>query len=121
MKTWNWDSWMQDWLKAHPVKEPPPELLRTYQQEVMARIRAEGSPARVYVWRPRLRWTLGLGGALATALAVAVLMVQSPTQLAHQIEQESQVLFEGGGVASLNDADLEEELQQLDNEEMALS
>ena len=114
MKAWNWDSWMQEWLKAHPVKEPPPELLRTYQQEVMARIRVERNPAGIYVWRPPLRWTLGLGGALATALAVAALMVRSPTHLSRQIEQETLVLFEAEGVASLNDADLEEEVQAQD-------
>ena len=143
MNPGEWDDWLKQWFKAHPLKEPSAALQQQYRQEVMARIREESAPSRVLAWILRPRFTFAFGGALAAALAVLMLASHSPVRQTGQIEQEAQVLFEATGVASLNDADLEEEvqaqdrivlevelgsdeellqeIQRLDNEEIALS
>ncbi len=109
-----WNIWLLHWLKAHPLKEPPIELQQQYRQEVMARIQEESAPSRVLAWILRPRFTFAFGGALAAALAVLMLVSHSPVRQTGQIEQEAQVLFETTGIASLNDADLEEEVQAQD-------
>ena len=114
--TSNWMSWLQEWLSRHPLKEPPAELQRRYLQEVMAKIHAAETPARAVDWQPRRVpvWRLALGGTMATALALSIVMALYPRYLTHQIEQEAQVLFEAVGVAALNDADLEQEVETQD-------
>lgn len=109
----DWQERLQGWLKQHPLKTPPEGFERRFRGDVMARIRAEQAP----VWRPRWslepRWALAMGGALAAALAVAV-VGRSPTLPAPEIEQEAALLFEAGEVDPLSDLDLEGELREAD-------
>lgn len=120
-----WQDWLNGWLRRHPLKEPPAELRRGYVQEVMARIRAGENPSPVFVWRPRLKpaWRLAFGGALATALAVAVVTTRSPhrdpaLELWEELEEVEQ-LPEDTGPDS--EEELLRDLQGLDEEELAFS
>ncbi len=109
MKTTSWDEWLRGWLRRHPAGEPPQELQREYRRQVMDRIRAENAPRTVLppIWVLRPRPAFAFAGALAAALTV-LLVIRTPARVAHQVEQESQVLFEAG------EGDLEQELQDQD-------
>lgn len=124
-----WQDWLMGWLRRHPLKEPPAELRRGYAQEVMARIRAEENPSPVFVWRPRAAlplapaWRFAFGGALAAALAVAVVTTRSPhrdsvLEIWDELEELEQ-LPEDTGPGS--EEELLRELQGLDEEELALT
>ena len=114
MNPGEWNRWLKQWFQTHPLKEPPAALQQRYRQEVMARIQEESVPSRFLAWIPRPRFTFAFGGALAAALAIVMLVSRSPVRQTGQIEQEAQILFETAGVSSLNDADLEEEVQTQD-------
>lgn len=120
-----WQDWLNEWLRRHPLKEPPAELRRGYVQEVMARIRAQENPSPVFVWRPRLApaWRFAFGGALAAALAVAVVTTRSPhrdpaLELWEELEEVGQLPEDG---EPDSEEELLRELQGLDEEELALT
>ena len=113
MNSGDWQGWLQGWLKQHPLKTPPEGFERRFRDDVMARIRAEQAPVWRLRWSLEPRWALGLGGALAAVLAVAVIG-RSPALPVQEIEQETAVLFEAGEMAHLADLDLESELREVD-------
>ena len=115
----SWEMWLAAFLKRHPLKEPPQELRRDYKRQVMDRILP---PAPVWVFRPRPAF--GWIGALAGALAVLVI-VQAPNRAARQALQiwnemeEVEVVPADPEPAPDSDKDLERDLQQMDEMDLA--
>lgn len=107
MNPQEWDNWLRNFLKRHPLKDPPQKLQRDYHRQVMDRILA----APVWVFRPRP--VFGWAGALAAVTAVLVLM-PTPARVARQIDQDSQVFLETEELALLDSAELEQDLKEYD-------
>lgn len=84
-----WTHWLNRWLKAHPVKEPPAAPGSGYTQEVMRRIRSEPRSAFLPAWLTFPRVSFGLGAALACGLAV-LLLGQGPELARLDLERELQ-------------------------------
>lgn len=93
-----WQAWLAQWLRLHPIKEPPAALQKTYRDEVMARIRAERAPVSVpirpFVFKFPPRPTFALAGALAGVLVFALLTRPSVESQIQQLEEELQIFAE---------------------------
>jgi hypothetical protein len=107
MNPQEWDNWLRNFLKRHPLKDPPQEMQRDYHRQVMDRILAP--PVWVFKPRPVFGWS----GALAAVTAVLVLM-PTPARVARQIDRDSRVLLETEELALLDSAELEQDLQEHD-------
>lgn len=107
MNPQEWDNWLRNFLKRHPLKDPPQDLQRAYHRQVMDRILAPP----VWVFKPRP--VFGWAGALAAVTAVLVLM-PTPARVARQVDRESQTLMEAGEMAFLDNPDLEQDLREHD-------
>ena len=115
MKPNDWDAWLRTWLKKHPLKMPISSPEGRFTQEVLARIRAEQTPAPVILrWIPKPRLTFALGGALAAVLVLALWIQRPARPLLRQIERDSQLLLESGELWTWAEAGLEEEWQEYD-------
>lgn len=113
----DWQTWLDRWLKRHPLREPPAHARGGYADQVMARIRAEapqGRPAVFRLWEPRP--SLAWGGALAAGLAV-VMLVSAPQRNLRRLDRDSQILLAGGDFSFLEE-DLEQELQEQETEDL---
>ena len=128
------------WVKSQGLKPVPPEMLKSYTAEVMARTKAPVARRRAPVYR--LQWTgssAGVWGSVAALLLVAAIgllvlplhrpsrfmVAQSKPQIssiqdAASIEAEWEILneVEGNGTAPTDDADLLEELIAQDAAEL---
>ncbi len=114
MKTSDWYGWFQGWLKRHPVAPMPPQIERSYRQEVMDKVRALGSPRPALQWLPKPRLSLAWGAAVAAVLMLIVLTPQGADRLVDQVEEEWQILLEVGEMAQLEPETLEDALQAED-------
>lgn len=125
MNAGEWNAWLQSWLKRHPLRRPPEGLEREFPQAVMARVRAEQA-AWTLRWTLDPRWSFALGGALAAVLALVVVQrppapsvqeVESDVELLDLLEEEAQP----GEAPPVSDEELLEELQRMDEAEMAFT
>ena len=96
------------WLSRHPLKGPADDMDRAqFTAEVMAKIKAEESPApapaRTWMPWPRLAWTLA-------TVAAGILIMMSVT---HQAPRQLAQIAESPAIAS-EDQWLDETLQLLD-------
>ncbi|MBI1953832.1 MAG: hypothetical protein HYS41_06900 [Candidatus Omnitrophica bacterium] len=85
----SWPNWLNRWLKAHPVKEPPAHLGADYSKEVMRRIRSAPRPVPGLGWLTFPRPSFALGAALACLLA-ALLIWRGPELAQLNLERELQ-------------------------------
>ena len=108
MNPQEWDRWLRSFLKRHSLQDPPPELQRDYHRQVMDRIL---TPPPVWIFKPRP--VFGWAGALAAVTAVLLLM-PTPARVARQVNQESHLLLATDDLASLDSADLEQDLLEHD-------
>ena len=119
MKSDAWDAWLQGWLKRHPLRTPPASSEWDLRHAVMARIRPEQVRAREPVHRT-LRWVLqprgsfALGGALAALLVFVVLNRAPAPSLQPMEEPQTTLQTRQVQVASLEDSDLEKEIETLE-------
>jgi len=92
-------TWFQQWLRRHPLKEPPETARARLTAGVMVRVRAlDTASGRIPLadlvrrWAFRPRWVLAAATA-AVGIAIAVVATrQSSHQLAQTITRESQLL-----------------------------
>ena len=111
----DWDTWLKDWLKGHPLRMPAAQPDRRFTEEVMAKIRAEQSPAPVILrWIPRPRFAFALGGTLAAVLALTLWIPWITGPLLRQIERDSEILFEAGELWAGPHSSPEEEWEEYD-------
>ncbi len=109
---------LNSWIQRHPVKEPPAHLRAGYTDEVMRRLRALEAPRPVLGWLPLPRVSWALGTALACLLAGLFLWPSAPSRTIQRLEEGMDLLVEVGEGLDLAEADLEEELQALDELEL---
>ena len=133
MERARWDEWLRGWLKRHPLPEPPEELRRDYTRQVMERLRPQPVPV---FFRPRP--VFGLAGALAAALAIAVI-IRAPARTVHPPSSPDRIVLADAAAeealhlweemetaeesvpGTASDDALEEELLRLDQSELAIS
>ena len=141
-------TWLQNWLRRHPLKEPTDAERSHYTAEVMARVRALSplpgvSPARASVrpwaWWPRMAMAMataaGLVFAVSTAHQTRRQLAQQPQgvtvsdpsdeewleqtlELLEQLELEGETSPETAGDGS-DDEEWLDELQWLDESELS--
>ena len=114
MNTEKWQSWLQGWLKSHPVKELPAAMESTYTSEVMARVRGAQAPASSRArWAPvyRVNWSL----AAAAAACIAAVVIWAPWPVGngglHGAEKDETMLAEVGNTIEHQGATLDEQIQ----------
>lgn len=89
-------TWLHQWLRHHPVKQPPSSARDRFTASVMTRIRAVEEPAAVTVGVRRWVAWPQFGLAVAAAAAIVLLLVwtvEPPgARLAWQIAREVEML-----------------------------
>ena len=124
-----WLNWFRSWSLQHPLRNPPDLLQSNYTEKVMSRIQTQPErlpfPHLERFLKPRFSFALG---AVAASLLLVLFLHRTPTfNSTVDIEQTLDLLEQAGpkdltvGEESLSDQDLLEELQQLDETELAVS